>query len=343
MGYKRISPKLRAKLTDPETQHLSVRKVATQLGVSSSTVQNYRRAASRGVTRSEPGRPRKTSAAQRKALKAKAKRSGCGTRQLAEWSAQQGYPRISRGTVAAVLKGGTVPLAYKPVKSGRVLSDKNRELRLQFVTKHLNLNFDTVVFIDQKEVSLGFDESQGYQKRWQVKGSKTVFKKSSCPQKFLFYAAVTKGHKSNLVRVPLEGKGKGRGLAGYDSVMFINMFKQLWREVKGWFPEGQQFWVVMDSAKQHVSKFSKSKLEAMGVPLLEGFPPQSYDMNLIEVAWGHLQQQLLGSKYKSKDKYEKLIKQAWSRVDQTTINKLVAKHKEQLQKIKKANGSWVNY
>ncbi len=52
---------------------------------------------------------------------------------------------------------------------------------------------------------------------------------------------------------------------------------------------------------------------------------------------------MLGSKYKSKEKYEKLIKQAWSRVDQTTINKLVAKHKEQLQKIKKANGSWVNY
>ena len=343
MGYKLVPPKIRAKLTDPRTQHLSVRKLAAQLGVSSSTVQTYRRAASQGVTKSKPGRPRKTSAAQRKALKAKAKRSGCGTRQLAERSAQQGYPRISRGTVAAVLKGGTAPLAYKPVKSGRVLSDRNKELRLQFVTKYLNLNFDTVVFIDQKEVSLGFDESQGYQKRWQAKGSKTVFKKSSNPQKFLFYAAVTKGHKSDLVRVPLEGKGKGRGLAGYDSVMFISMFRQLWRQVKGWFPQGQQFWVVMDNAKQHVSKYSRGRLAAMGVPLLVGFPPQSYDMNLIEVAWGHLQQQLLGSKYKNKQQYEKQIQQAWSRVQQSTIDKLVAKHREQLQKIEKAKGSWVNY
>ena len=70
-------------------------------------------------------------------------------------------------------------MAYKPVKSGRVLSDKHRELRLQFVTKHLILNFDTVVFIDQKEVSLGFDESRGYLKGWQVKGCKTVFNMSS--------------------------------------------------------------------------------------------------------------------------------------------------------------------
>lgn len=343
MGYRRISAEIRDKLTADTDQNLSTRKLATKLGVSSSIVQYYRRAASKPATGSKPGRPRKTTAAQRKALNAKAKRSVVGTQQLAQWSVQHGYPQISRGTVAAVLKGGTVPLDYKPVKSGRVLSDRNKELRLQFAKEHLNLDFNSIIFIDQKQLSLGYDEAQGYLKRWQVKGGSKIFKKSSNPQKLLFYAAVAKGHKSHLIRVPLGGESRGSGTARFDSVAFIRAFKELWREVKEWFPEGQQFWVVMDSARQHTSKYSKSKLASMGVPLLEGFPPQSHDMNLIEVAWGHLQQQLQGRSFSRKDQYEKEVKEAWSRVKQSTIDKLVANHKQQLQKIKSAKGNWVDY
>ena len=66
-------------------------------------------------------------------------------------------------------------------------------------------------------------------------------------------------------------------------------------------------------------------------------------MNLIEVAWGHLQQQLQGRRFQRKDNYEKEIREAWGRVKQSTIDKLVANHKQQLQKIKEAGGNWVNY
>lgn len=342
MVQSRVLPKNRAESNTFEAKTSTVKERAAQQGISRATYYRRLNAASQPGRKSRLGRPRLTTLPQRKALKAKANRSGGGTRKLAEWSVQQGYPKVSRQTVASILKGGRRPLAYKPVKSGRVLSEKNRQRRLQFVEENQHTNFDCVVFIDQ-ELSIGYDESKGLKKTWQPLGRNKIMKKSTNPQKFMFYAAVAKGHKSELVRVPLGGKGKGSGTVGFDSAMFLRVFRQLWRQVKRWYPQGQQFWVIIDSARQHTSKHSKSQLAAMGVPLFQGFPPQSYDMNLIEVVWGHLQQGLLGQSFKDKSKYEKKIREAWGRVQQSTIDKLVANHKQQLQKIKKANGNWVDY
>ena len=343
MGQNCVPPQTRSERMASEANTSTVKELAAQEGISRATYYRRLKAANQPGKRAQVGRPRKTTVAQRKALKAKAQRSGGGTRKLAAWAAQRGFERVSRQTVAAVLKGGSSPLAYKPVKSGRVLSEKNRLGRLKFIKKNLKRNFDHVVFIDQKELSMGYDESEGYSSRWQEQGSKKVFKTSTRPQKLMFYGAVAKGHKSSLVKVPLVGKGNGRGTAGFNSAMFVDVFRQLWEQVKEWYPPGQKFWVIMDRAKQHTSNYTKCELAAMGVPLLEGFPPQSYDLNLIEVAWGHLQQQLQGESFKKKSMYENQVMEAWSKVQQSTINKLVANHTQQLKKISKANGNWVDY
>jgi hypothetical protein len=347
MGYQRIPAETLAKLTPDRLRNTSVRKLATEFKISKSAVHKLRVGISKPAKKGQIGRPRKSTQAQRKAIKAKLQRSGIGTRKLAEWCADRGYPRVSRGTVGAVIKGGTAPWSFKSVKSGRRLSDRNKSLRLRFVNKHLRapkrLDLDHNVFIDQKSVCIGFDEAQGYQKRWQKEGSTHIFAKSSNPQTFMFYAAVAKGHKSDLVMVPMDGEGKGRGTGGFNSATFVMVMKELWKQVKGWYPEGQPFRVVLDHAKQHASKLSKAALAEMGVPLLEGFPPQSYVLNLIEVAWAHLQQQLQGRRFKKKENYEKEIREAWGRVKQSTIDQLVGNHMQQFQRIKDAKGGWVQY
>jgi len=347
MGYKRIPPEILSKLKSDKVQNKSVRKLAAEFGVSKSAVHKLRVASSKPAKQVQTGRPRKTTEAQRKAIKAKVDRSGIGTRKLAEWSAERGYPSVSSGIVGSVLKRGRQRLSFKPTKSGRTLSQRNKFLRLKFVKKHLKnpkkLDLDHVVFIDQKSVSIGYDEALGYQKRWQREGSTHIYTKSSNPHTFLYYAAVAKGHKSELVEVTLSGEGKGKGAGSFDSASFIQAFQKLWKVVKGWYPEGQAFKVVLDNAKQHVSKQSKEALGDMKVPLLEGFPPQSYDLNLIEVVWGHLQQQLQGRKFKKKEKYEQEIMEAWDRIQQDTIDKLVDHHIQQFQKIKDAQGEWVKY
>ena len=111
---------------------------------------------------------------------------------------------------------------------------------------------------------------------------------------------MAKDYKSSLFFVTMEGKGKGNGKGSFTSASSVMVMQQLFQEVNLWYPPGQPFRVIMDNAKQHVSKKSKAELEAMGLPLMKGFPAQSYDMNLIEMAWGHLQQQLLGHNFKKK-------------------------------------------
>lgn len=343
MGHKRIPPQTIAEIKSPAYNNLSDRQLATLLGIGKSSVQKYRAASGKPAKPAKRGRPPVTSKEQRKALRAKEERSGGSTWQLVEWSAKQGYRKISRGTVASVLKGGKKPRVYKPVKSGRRLSDRNQQLRLQFARQHVNDDFEHVVFVDQKVVSMGYDEARGQAKMWQQKGSNKQYVKSTSPAMFLFYGAVAKGHKSQLVRVQMKKGGKGRGCSSFGSEEFIQAFKHLWAEVQGWYPPGQKFKVVLDNAKQHVSHTSRAQLQGLGVSLLEGFPPQSYDINLIEVVWGHLQQQLVGRTFTKKEKYEQEIREAWSRVQVTTINKLVAKHKQQLQKIIAQKGGWVDY
>ena len=81
----------------------------------------------------------------------------------------------------------------------------------------------------------------------------------------------------------------------------------------------------------------------MGVHLCDRFPAQAYDMNIIEVAWGHLQHEMLGNRCQNEKTYEQALREAWGRVDQGTINKLVDNHNQQMQKIIQEKGGWTKY
>jgi hypothetical protein len=342
MGYSHIAPEIIAQIKAPANRDKPVRKLAAELNVSKSAVHHIRSAASHPARKRKQGRLKKTLPKQRTAIKRRAERTGDSLVKLAAWSARQGYPRISPSTVAAVLKGGRVPLQYKPVLRGRSLSDKNRLLRLAFAQQHKSDNWRYTVFIDMKTLLMRWDEAEGYKMRWQRAGSKKKWKQASNAVAFNFYAAVAHGKKSSLVMVPMEQRGK-KGKPSFNSSNFIEVMQQLFGEVKGWFPRGQHFRVILDNATQHESDESKAAMADMGVPLMTSFPPQAYDMNLSEVVWGQLQREMLGNRFKKKESYEQALRQAWDRVDQGTIDKLVANHSSQMKKIINAQGNWVKY
>jgi hypothetical protein len=342
MGYSHIAPDIIAQIKDPANRDKPVRTLAAELNVSKSAVHHIRSAASHPAPKLKQGRPRKTLPNQRTAIKRRAERTGDSLVKLAAWSAQRGYPRISAATVSAVLKGGRVPLQYKPVLRGRSLSEKNRLLRLAFAKQHKSDNWKHTVFIDMKTLLMRWDEAQGYKMRWQRAGSKKRWKQASNAVAFNFYAPVAHGKKSSLVMVPMEQRGK-KGKPSFNSSNFIQVMQQLFEEVQGWFPSGLHFRVILDNATQHESDESKAAMADMGVPLMTSFPPQAYDMNLIEVVWGQLQSQMLGNRFKKKESYEQALRQAWDSVDQGIIDKLVANHCNQMKKIINAEGSWVDY
>lgn len=74
-----------------------------------------------------------------------------------------------------------------------------------------------------------------------------------------------------MVNVPLSVEGKGKGAGGFHRAIFIKVMEDMWEQVKGWYPHGQAFKVVLDNVKQYVSKQIKKEYGGMGVPLLGAF------------------------------------------------------------------------
>lgn len=89
---------------------------------------------------------------------------------------------------------------------------------------------------------------------------------------------------------------------------------------------------------------SKAAMEAMGMQLLQDFPPQSWDLNIIENCWGVMEQKLAGIAGRSPTTikgWRARIKRAWASISQSTINRLVASLDQRVADIKVLKGAWL--
>lgn len=291
------------------------------------------------------GRPRVTTPALRKAMRRKA-RAGCSVKKIkASLVAKKGV-NVSESTVAGVLKGGRKPLTWLPVTRARLLREANKDDRVMFCQKHEEESWHHTVFIDSKYLYVHWDQARGLRFCWQDASNPMVVPQQSNMMVFHFYAAVAHGHKSRLVFVPptkgalgLESQEK----VTFKSCHFLEAMKILSAEFKQWFPQGSEYRVVFDHARQHTSQLSRRELADMNVPVLHDFPAQCWDMNIIEVTWAWMTEHLRGHNPRTRDGWQRAIKMAWKKVDVTLINKLVEYVPNQLQRIIEKNGKWVKY
>jgi hypothetical protein len=104
-----------------------------------------------------------------------------------------------------------------------------------------------------------------------------------------------------------------------------------------------EYRVVWDNAKQHTSQEAKDGLAPLGIPVMPDFPAQSWDLNIIEVCWAWLSQNVRGHQPRKWDGWMQRIKMAWAEVEISSINSLVEKVPQQLQNIVENKGEWVKY
>jgi hypothetical protein len=167
----------------------------------------------------------------------------------------------------------------------------------------------------------------------------------SNPFVFRFYAAVAKGRKSKLYFVPpspQEGTRQHRSKVSFNAPAFTEMLGQLMLEVNAWFPT-KRYLIIMDHAKQHTAKCTRLYVESNSIKVHSSFPPQSWDINIIENCWGLLNNNLRGSVAKTADGWRAAIKQAWDAVQIRSIDELIKGVKSRLQAIIKAKGQWVKH
>ena len=179
---------------------------------------------------------------------------------------------------------------------------------------------------------------------WQNSDGKVHVRLGNVPDVFMFYAFVGKGMKSKLIFT--DPSPPARSKQHKSNTTFNNAsFKRVINEAKPYLtlPQGsnKRRVVLLDRAKQHTSKASTDHLTRCGVHLLEGYPAQSWDINVIENVWGVLDTKLLGARARTLRGWRTAIEKAWDKISQHTINELVSRFKPRMVDIIEKEGEWV--
>lgn len=306
----------------------TVESLAKQFRVGPDAVRRWRERAETSnvfTDAARPGAPKKVSAAQRKKARRLAK-SNYSTKQIAQRVTKGGGHQISRTTVSRVLKHSKRPLQWSPVNRGRPLSAVNKIKRELWCGQHIRAQTGAWLYGDSKFLYIYEAGPNSTSHRWIDPISDPDPKTGDLLYVLHFYGLVGKGFKSKLIFVPPTPPGRSHGRKDsetFKSEHFCSVAEQWAADINSNDSVSSRYRVVLDSASQHTSKMSKQKLEQLGLRLVEGFPSQSWDLNIIEYVWGVLDTKLCSYHGRGRSTpygWRCRIEEAWDAIEQRTIN-----------------------
>jgi hypothetical protein len=241
------------------------------------------------------------------------------------------------------MKEGRIALEYLPVNRGQVLRQANTGKRVTFCTEHKTAQTNTWVFVDSKMLYL-YNDKQGHLiMAWQDPHKKLRLPKYSKPKVLHFYGAVAKGFKSRLFftdPTPPAGSKQLKGSNFNSQSLIRDVLPGLMHDIQQHFGS-KPYRVIWDSATEHWSKATEAAIESLGMHVLQDFPSQSWDINIIENVWGVLAFRLDEQRPVTNIGWQAVVKEVWSSIEQSTIDMLVASVKPRMAQIVELGGAWL--
>jgi hypothetical protein len=292
------------------------------------------------------GRPLKLSAPDVKALKRSVKHGATATLALTR--------RITRGMVAVALTTctralgrGKVPLIRSKKVQVRRLSLVNMIKRVIFCKAQGLLppaTIDAWVYLDGTVITLYMQRDGKGVYAWHRRGDPPTKTKGKLVAYFFVYAAVAKGWRSQLFFAPpsanpytKEVKSKEE-FKGKHFVEFMGVLKQ---QLVAHFGSSLPIHIIRDRAPQHTSKATTEALSTLNLPIVEDFPPQSFDINCIELVWGQLKQKVEARRPVTSRGLYDVIRRAWDEISISTIDGIVAGVPKRMMRIVENEGRWL--
>jgi hypothetical protein len=291
------------------------------------------------------GRPPSINKAQRKSARAAALR-GKSAASIAGSLSRRAKKQVSSAAVRGALKHSKCPMHWAPKNRGRRLSPKNKKLRQEFCAKHKGGKLKSCLFADSKMIYLYKDGTGSTKYVWLSPGAKPAEVPAGNPYVVHIYGLVGKGSKSPLIftaPTPSVRSHERKGPENFSSKHFIKVAQQLHTIIKQWGKNNRYHRVIWDHAKQHTSQRSRDALQDMGMFVLEDFPPQSWDLNIIENCWGVLDTVLShmpGRTPTSIRGWRLRIERAWDSIEQSTIDQLVSSIDQRIADVEELGGAW---
>lgn len=230
------------------------------------------------------------------------------------------------------------PISYNPVRKylqslGQFVkaalksdvSEKNKSARLKYCRKYQNFNFQKVLFSDETIFQLNTQ----YQKVFHVRGKKIPKKTKFNPNsKIMVWGGISFYGKTSLFIVN-DTMG---------SEEYLNLLKKRRREILDIFKKRKIWCFQQDGAPSHRPKKVKNYIKRWLTKRLLPHPPQSPDLNPIELVWAQMKKMVEKKRPQSRNELLRAIQSSWTEISLEYIRKCINNISNKMEKIIECNG-----
>ena len=229
------------------------------------------------------------------------------------------------------LKHGFV---FGPPLHSQLLTQKQIDKRIAFCRKILDEQSDIIpiiVFSNESRFVLGSDKRWVWKRRGDQMPSSTV-QQQKFPSSVMVFAVIGVNFKSKLLIV--EGSiDSDRYIQNLEELNFYDELDKI---------HGTFNWVFMqDGARCHTCQKTLDYIEE-NCDIIPDWPPNSPDLNPIELLWGILKAFIQKKKPQSKQGLVQELEFAWNSISMDTINKLCESFESRLKLCLKFGGQSIS-
>jgi transposase len=228
--------------------------------------------------------------------------------------------KINRTTVCRVSRD--LGFSWRPPMTRQDLTAEQIGLRLQFAEELLaaGIDFQRVLFTDESRFALEPDRSWIHMRRGEW--NETCFRdKTKYPTSLMIWGGIGYDYATGAIECS-NSEDSEEYIEIIQKSRIINDLNEKWG-IGQWF-------MMQDGAPCHTSNRTLAQLQEQML-ILPGWPPNSCDLNPIEVLWAIIKRRIQAVGAVSADEFRRIVLDTWKSVSQETVNGLAMDFERRLR------------
>jgi transposase len=311
------------------------RFIAREVGCSYSTISQQQKSP---VGQKQMGRPKKITAEISSYIETLSLLDSCLTNIHIARLIHEKWPNVTLSEASVSIERNKLGFHWRSPLVKQEVSVPQQFQRFQFATDMRGENVDPARFIfsDESRFVLGDDHRWRHLRTgdWNETSFAT---RTKFPISVMIWGAIGVDYKSGCIFC-----SKGVDTDEYQSILkrskFIEEMNTRFGPKEG-EPLGPQhrWWFMQDGASCHTSKATMEFLHAH-CRVLPGWPPNSPDLNPIEIIWAIMKLRVRQLAPKTQEELKQVILRVWDELDQTVLNRLILGFNKRLELVIKVHG-----
>lgn len=340
-----VSPTTLATITSRLNQGETSRQISRAVGVSKTTINEYRNKLAVDTPRSKGGQPAKLTPREKRELARMIITGGAeNARQATRMINLNRTDPVSDETVRTALKQHNLVVRRRIKKP--LLSAKHRRARLIWAHKHrewTNDDWKRVIWSDETKINRIGSDGQLYV--WCPRGEGLTDRRCQPTVKFgggsiMLWGCMTWAGVGKVAKV--EGR--------MDAAQFCSILDRCLAPTMDActmlpdFPQRDQLVFQQDNDPKHTSRLATSWFRTAGIQVME-WPAQSPDLNPIEHLWHHLKTRIAAHPEPAKGVHElwERASEEWAKITADTCRELIESMPRRVEAVIKARGGHTKY